>query len=100
MSAKQLLMLGLASAIALTTTTCKDTANPVMPVDPAFKKGGIPGKPGQNTPVELLEYYIYQESGKNFVHILATGSFPRVNLNVVQDYIFNGIRDDDYSSFY
>jgi len=100
MSVKCLSTLCITFAVALTTLTCKDTADPLNPVDPQFAKGGIPGAPEETAPVELLEYYVYQEDLKNYVHILARGSFPMVNLNVVQDYFFNGIRDDNYSIFY
>lgn len=97
MSVKRLLTVCLASTIAFTTLTCTDAADPVSPVEPQLARKI---KPPPAPPVELLEYYIYQQGGENYVHILAKGDFPRANLNVVQDYIFNGIRDDNYSIFY
>lgn len=100
MKVKQILMVGLAFAFVLTTLACEDTADPLSPVDAQYAKGGK-GKPPTSAPVELLEYYVYQDvGGANQVHILASGNFPMVNLNVVQDYIFNGIRDDNHSIFY
>ena len=97
MRAKRLLSAFLIFAVS-TTFSCTDTPDPLAPVQPEFARKIKPPPPA---PVELLEYYIFQdEAGGNFVHILATGTFPLVNLNVVQDYIFNGIRDDDYSIWY
>ena len=100
MKVKQLQALTVAMVLALTAIACEHPADPVGPVDAQYAKGGK-GKPNASTPVELLEYYIYQDGpNSNQVHILATGNFPMVNLNVVQDYIFNGIRDDNYSIYY
>jgi len=97
MSVKRLLTVCLAFAITFSGLSCSDAADPVSLVEPQY---GKPIKPPPSAPVELLEYYIYKEGGKNYVHIVATGNVPMVNLNVVQDYFFNGIRDDDYSIFY
>jgi len=82
---------GTLAALALSAIGCSDTADPVAPPEPRFVK---PVRPPSTPPVELLDFYIYQNGeGQNFVHILATGDIPSVNLNVVQDYFFNGIRD-------
>jgi hypothetical protein len=96
---RRIIALGL--VVGITLSGCVDQ-NLIGPTDAELAKGGIPGAPGDSEePVELLEYYVYHpEPGKNFVHVLASGTFPRLNLNVVQDYIYNGIADDDYSVFY
>jgi len=96
MPVKRISTLCLALAVAITTLSCEDVPDPVSPVEPQFAKGGKPGKPVETGSATLLEYYVYRDGTQNFVHIVAEGSFPRVNLNVVQDYHFNGIRNNDF----
>lgn len=81
--------------VALGTLSCGDITHPLDPEGPQYAKGGKPGKPSDPVPVDLKEYFVYQIGGENFVHILAEGTFPRVNLNVVQDYFHDGIRNND-----
>ena len=85
---RRIIALGLVVGFAL--LGCTDQ-NLIGPTDAQLAKGGVPGAPGDSPEtVELKEYYVFQNgAGRNFVHILATGDFPLVNLNVVQDYIFN-----------
>jgi hypothetical protein len=70
------------------------------PAEADFAKGGKPGKP-QAEQVTLLEYWVEAGmDGGNLIHIVGEGDVDAVNVNVVHDYFFNGIRDDDYSPHY
>lgn len=100
MKTHRILILGLIAFVTLGGVACTDVVDPAGSVQPQYARHSKPPKT-TGSPVQLLEYYIYKDaSGQNFIHILAKGSFTEVNLNAVQDYIFNGIRDDDNSIYY
>lgn len=84
-------------AIMLVAIATACTREPLQgPGEVDFAKGGTPGKPADEG-VTLLEYWIQDV---NLIHIKGQGDVDVVNLNVVHDYFFNGIRDDDYSPHY
>ncbi len=89
------LVLGIAIGIIYLGCTVD---NPTSPTDAQLAKGGNKGKPGEVEP-QLMEYWIFQDaSGGNLIHVAGTGKVDSVNANVVFDYFFNGIRDDNYPS--
>ena len=96
MSAKRFLTFCIASAIALTTLTCKDSADPLSPVEPQYAK---PIKPdlAVGDPI-LQEFWVVpgeEADDPDVLHIVWSGGGSAVNPSVVWDHFFNGIRDDD-----
>lgn len=102
MKLKRVPLVLVAFVLVVAAASCSDTVEPLNPVDPQFAKGGKPGGgPSPSPTVDLVEYYVFQDGqGQDQVHIVARGDFATANLNVVQDYYFNGYRDDDGSPYY
>lgn len=79
---------------------CQDSTDMMAPTAPQMAKGGKPGKPDGGT-YRLLEYFVYRGAdATDYVHVVGEGEVEAVNLNAVQDYFFNGIRDDNDSPHY
>ena len=65
---------------------------------------GRGGNGDDTTNYALVEYFVFPHgSGGNLVHVLGEGNVPEVNLNVVHDSPFNGVRDNgvhyEYTTF-
>lgn len=94
----RIVVLAIGMAAGVTFLACS-IDSPTNPIDSQFAKGGNKGKPGGGVKPELKEYWIIPDgSGGNLIHVAGTGDVDSVNANVVFDYFFNGIRDDNYPS--
>lgn len=106
MSRKKILKRSLLIAVMALAAGCGDAPQPLDLVEPQMAKGGN-GKGGQGSDTgtyALLEYFVYQDAELgNVVHVVGEGDVPTVNLNVVHDNPFNGIRDSgihyEYTTF-
>ena len=92
----RIIALGLAVGIAL--FGCTDQ-NLLGPTDAQLAKGGNKGKSDKTGEPALLEYWVIPDATHgNLIHVAGTGNVDSVNANVVYDYFFNGIRDDNFPS--
>jgi hypothetical protein len=87
-------------SVAVLALACQQDNGLVAPDGQLLAKGGHGGKPGSGGTYSLLEYFIYHADGTNYIHVVGEGDVDFVNPEVVQDYFFNGIRDDNYSQHY
>jgi hypothetical protein len=82
---------------------CEDDSEFMGPGNPQMAKGGKPGKPGGGGSYSLIEYFVYEAGGTDYVHVVGEGNVEEVNLNAVQDYVFDGSRDNgvhyEYTNF-
>lgn len=105
MSLTRLSVLAVTALAFFPLSSCTLDDDDVGILEPRFAKGGKPGPPTDEVKTELLEFYVWEnEAGESVVHVKGTGEVPFVNLNAVQDYRFNGIRDlldehYEYSTF-
>lgn len=97
-------------------TSCDTAPETVLsPDSESAAKGGIPGAPdspddgadggddGSAAASNLVEYYVIPSPdgvAPNVVHVVVDGSAAQLGAQLVHDYFFNGIRDDDYSPHY
>ena len=90
--------LAVAMFLATFAGACSELAVPTEIEDPQMAQGGGKGKPGGGGAPVLEEFWVTQGSSlhePDVIHVVWSGGGTSVNPSVIQDYFFDGIRQDD-----